>query len=107
MDNILTVRALKIVQGENTRLYSFFLRGGDILKISDISRIRKDEEGSLLGYQRGEVLKHVNEIADYLGTKNVIFPNALLFTHQTTSGSSIQLCPLMLVSFELINSYKG
>ena len=78
MSNLLTVRALKIVQGENTQLYSFFLRGGDILKISDISRIRKDEEGSLLGYQRGEVLKHVNEIAEYLGTKNVIFPNAII-----------------------------
>lgn len=78
MAESLMVRALMTRQGQKTPLYSFFLPGKDLLKIADISRIQKSSDGNLLGYQRGEVLRHVNEIAEYLNSGDVIFPNAII-----------------------------
>lgn len=74
----LFVRALRVTQGKKVPLYSFYLRGNDILKVAQISRIKKDSDGDLLGYQRGEVGRHVAEITDYLDSGEVIFPNAIL-----------------------------
>ena len=78
MPNMLSVRALRIAQNEKTPLYSFFLKGRDILKVADISRIKKDDDDQLLGYQRKEVLQHINEIEEYLNTNDIIFPNAII-----------------------------
>lgn len=78
MPEKLTVRALRTKPDGNTHLFSFFLKGTDILKIADISRIRKDSEDTLLGYQRGEVKRHVNEIVEYLDSREVLFPNAII-----------------------------
>lgn len=74
----LIVRTLMIKQDQKTTLFSFFLKGSEILEIADISRLKKSSEGELLGYQRGEVLRHVNEIAEYLNSDHVIFPNAII-----------------------------
>jgi len=71
-------RTLRTTQDNDIPLYSFFLRGCDILNIADISRISKDENGLIQGYQRGEVFRHINEIADYLDSESVIFPNAII-----------------------------
>lgn len=73
----LTVRALETNQN-NQILYSFFIPAKDILEFADISRIYRDEEGSLQGLQRKEVKKHVNDILEYLNTEKVLFPNSIL-----------------------------
>ncbi|MCP4611712.1 MAG: DGQHR domain-containing protein [Planctomycetes bacterium] len=78
MSKKFSVRALMIKQTKRIPLYLFFLKGQDILKIADISRIRKANDDELLGYQRGEVQHHVNEIAEYLNSKEVLFPNAII-----------------------------
>lgn len=78
MVSFLEVRALRVFQGDDIPLYSFFIKSSDILKIADISRIKRGENGALLGYQRGEVQRHVNEIVDYLNTQSVLFPNAII-----------------------------
>lgn len=78
MNDKLKVRALVVAQDDKTPLYSFFLKGKDILKIADISRISKSKSGDLIGYQRGEVLQHINEIVDYLDSESVLFPNAII-----------------------------
>lgn len=78
MGTFLDLRALKVMQSSDIPLFSFFIRASDILKIADISRINRDKDGVLLGYQRGEVQKHVNEIVDYLNTQSVLFPNAII-----------------------------
>lgn len=77
MAKTLSIRALEVKQGK-AKLYSFYLNGKDILKIADISRINKDTKDKLIGYQRKEVLQHVNEIMEYLDTKEVLFPNAII-----------------------------
>jgi DGQHR domain-containing protein len=74
----LTVRALRVKQDGETPLFSFFLRSNQILEIADISRIRKDATGALLGYQRGQVNAHVKEIVSYLNSEEILFPNAII-----------------------------
>lgn len=78
MSELLKVRALKINQTGNTALYSFFLRGGDILKVADVSRIKRNEADVLEGYQREAVKQHINEISQYIDSGDVLFPNAII-----------------------------
>jgi len=74
----LEVRSIRVKQTRNTPVYSFFLRAKDILRVADISRIRRDDVGSLLGYQRSQVQRHVDEIVEYLDSQDVLFPNAII-----------------------------
>jgi DGQHR domain-containing protein len=73
----ITVRAVKAIQAGTVDIYSFFLFGGDITKVADISRISRDELG-LKGFQRREIRSHVNSITEFLDSGPVIFPNAIL-----------------------------
>lgn len=74
----IVVRALRTVQGENVPVYSFFLRGSDIVRIADISRLHRDERESLKGFQRPEIQNHVRSIAEFLDRGPVLFPNAII-----------------------------
>jgi DGQHR domain-containing protein len=72
------VRALRTLQGEGLEVYAFFVRGADIVKIADISRIERDENDQLKGFQRAEIRTHVKGIVDYLNQGKVLFPNAII-----------------------------
>lgn len=72
------VRALHTTQGNGVALYSFFLPGSKITEIAQISRIQRDEDHALKGFQRKEIKTHVKSIAEYLDNDNVLFPNAIL-----------------------------
>jgi DGQHR domain-containing protein len=74
----LVVRALHTTQGEGLDVYAFFIRGGDIVKIADISRVERDENDTLKGFQRPEIQQHVKGITDYLNQGNVLFPNSII-----------------------------
>lgn len=71
-------RALRIDQHPNHPLFLFSLSGAELLQIADISRISRDDAGKLLGYQRAEVKRHVQDIVDYLDSEEVLFPNAII-----------------------------
>ena len=71
-------RALRIEQVAGTPLYLFALTAEEILQLADISRIARDEGGRLIGYQRPEVKRHVQEIVDYLNGDSVLFPNSII-----------------------------
>lgn len=72
-------RALRLVQDPAHPLYLFALRASELLDFADISRVSRGREGDLIGYQRGEVRKHVTNIVDYLdGEKQPLFPHALI-----------------------------
>ena len=72
------VRAVRAVQGEDTPVYTFFLRGSDMLRIAQISRVQRDEVEDLKGFQRKEIRSHVQGIVEYLDRGRVLFPNAVI-----------------------------
>ncbi|MGA4792238.1 DGQHR domain-containing protein DpdB [Nocardia sp. AB354] len=72
------VRALRIVQAKDYPLYIFMLRAKEILDFADISRVSRDEAGKLIGYQRPQVRKHIQEIVEYLDSDVPIFPNPII-----------------------------
>jgi DGQHR domain-containing protein len=75
-------RALRILQDARSPLYLFTLRADEILKIADISRISRDSATDLIGYQRPEVRRHVQNIQTYLDNKSgdVLFPNSIILS---------------------------
>lgn len=74
----IVVRALRTTQGDNLEVYALFVRGSDLVRIADISRISRDESSSLKGFQRPEIRSHVKGIVDYLNQGNALFPNAII-----------------------------
>ena len=74
----IVVRALHTTQGQNLDVYSFFIKGADIVKVADISRVDRDEADALKGFQRPEIRNHVKGIVDYLNQGDVLFPNAII-----------------------------
>src|SRR5882672_187627 len=74
----IVVRAIRTRQTKDVDLYSFFMPGGKITTIADISRVEHDEDDQLKGFQRREISNHVRGIVDYLNQKNVLFPNAII-----------------------------
>lgn len=78
MPNYISIRAIATKQNENTEIYSFFLKAKDLLRIADISRIKRDEDGVLQGLQRSEIKKHVGDILEYLDGNDVLFPNSII-----------------------------
>lgn len=74
----IVVRALRATQGAETDVYAFFMRGSDIVRIADLSRLGRDEQDRLHGFQRPEIRSHVRGIVDYLNQGAVLFPNAII-----------------------------
>lgn len=73
----LSIRAIRAEQGDRVGVFAFFLYGSDILRIADITRLRREEK-ALKGFQRGQIRAHVNEIAAFLESGPVLFPNAII-----------------------------
>lgn len=71
-------RATRLSQGGSHAVYQFALSGEELLKVADISRIARKKTGKLLGYQRGEATKHIDDITDYLNNDEVLFPHAVI-----------------------------
>lgn len=71
-------RALEIEQVADHPLYLFVLGAHEVLAIADISRVSRDNGGDLIGYQRPEVRRHIEEITEYLDSDGALFPNAII-----------------------------
>jgi DGQHR domain-containing protein len=76
--SVLKVPALEITQRPGRVFYSFAVDGKLLANFTTISRIRRDASEALIGYQRPEVLSHINEIRDYLESPNPLLPNAIV-----------------------------
>lgn len=83
--NSIERRALRIEQGADAPLYLFSLSAGDVADVADVSRISRDDVGRLIGYQRGEKKRHVEQILEYLDSPNPLFPNALIMALPSTT----------------------
>jgi len=71
-------RALRLKQGHGYPIYQFTLTSSELFAVADISRVSRDDAGKLLGYQRPEVKRHVQDIVDYLNSDQVLFPTSLI-----------------------------
>jgi DGQHR domain-containing protein len=71
-------RALAIRQHPEHEMFLFALRADEILQIAAVSRIGRTSAADLVGYQREEVRRHVDDILEYLNGADVLFPNALI-----------------------------
>jgi DGQHR domain-containing protein len=69
--------ALEVKQGGRA-LYTFAVDGKLLSSFTTVSRIHRDDEQALRGYQRSEAQGHIGAIKSYLETSNAILPNALV-----------------------------
>jgi DGQHR domain-containing protein len=74
----LRLPALAVCQGENRTLISFAVDGKRLSDFATVSRLRRDEDSQLHGYQRPEALAHINAIRRYLESEDAFLPNALV-----------------------------
>lgn len=76
--NVLRLPAIEIRQGPSRVLYSFAVDGKRLHEFATVSRIRRDEDHQLDGYQRPEVLSHIRQIRTYLESEDPLLPNAIV-----------------------------
>ena len=86
-------RALRVTQTTDAPLYLMSLTARELGQIADISRISRDDAGDLIGYQRPEVRKHVQEITEYLDGDSVLFPNPIIIALPSTVSFSCSRGP--------------
>jgi len=75
---ILRLPALEVRQGHNRLLYSFAVDGKRLPDFAAISRVHRDGNAEVEGYQRPEVLTHIKAIRRYIESDAPMIPNALV-----------------------------
>ncbi|MGW0927590.1 DGQHR domain-containing protein DpdB [Streptomyces sp. NPDC002644] len=73
----LRLPALELRQGDR-RIYCFAVDGKKIHRFAAVSRVHRDDDATLQGYQRPEVLSHIRSIRRYLESDGAMLPNALV-----------------------------
>jgi DGQHR domain-containing protein len=74
----LSLPALEVRQGGNRTLYTFAIDGKQLPSFAAISRIHRDGDAEIQGYQRPEVLAHIAAIRRYIESDTPMIPNALV-----------------------------
>ncbi|MER5418950.1 DGQHR domain-containing protein DpdB [Streptosporangium roseum] len=75
--HMLRLPALEVRQGSR-RIYCFAVDGKRLHEFAAVSRIRRDSEDHLQGYQRPEVANHIRAIKRYLESGSPMLPNAIV-----------------------------
>src|SRR6266568_6805262 len=70
--------ALEVRQGDGSTLYSFAVDGKQLSLFAAISRIHRDDDSEIQGYQRPAVLAHIKAIRRYIESDAPMIPNALV-----------------------------
>ncbi len=83
-DAVLELPALEVHQGPNRRLYLFAVDGKRLDEFATVSRVHRDDEAQVRGYQRPEVISHITEIRRYLESTDPLVPNALVIAFNDT-----------------------
>ena len=76
--DMLRLPALEVRQGDGRVLYSFAVDGKKLPLFAAVSRIHRDGDADVEGYQRPEVLSHIASIRRYLESGSPMIPNALV-----------------------------
>lgn len=75
---VLQLPAIEVKQSSGKTLYSFAVDGKLISSFATISRIKREEDDELSGYQRPEVISHIAEIRRYIESDSPMIPNAVV-----------------------------
>jgi DGQHR domain-containing protein len=75
---VLRLPALEVIQGPGRLLYTFAVDGKVLPSFTTVSRIRREGDGDIEGYQRPEVISHIASIRRYLESEAPMIPNALV-----------------------------
>lgn len=74
----LRLPAFSVRQAPGRILYTFVVDGKLVPRFASVSRVKRTGEGILVGYQRPEVLSHIEEIRNYLESPAPLLPNAVV-----------------------------
>src|SRR3954471_3295532 len=74
----LRLPALQLVQGPSREIYSFGVDGKLLHRFASVSRVGRDEDATIRGYQRPEVLAHINAIRAYIESETPMIPNGIV-----------------------------
>lgn len=80
---ILRLPAIEVRQGPTKVLYTFAVDGKLVPRFAAVSRVRRADDGQILGYQRPEVLAHIEEIRRYVQSAAPLLPNAVVIAFDT------------------------
>ncbi len=75
---LLRLPALEVRQSDGSILYSFAVDGKQLQLFTTISRIHRDDDSEIRGYQRPAVLSHINAIRRYIESDAPMIPNSLV-----------------------------
>ena len=75
---VIKVPAMEICQSPGRKLYTFAVDGKRVYDFANISRIRRNEATELEGYQRPEVVAHIQEIKEYIESDAPMIPNGIV-----------------------------
>ena len=73
-------------QSEGSTVLSFVANAEQISQIARISRVGRNENRELFGFQRSQIGNHINEIQEYLESDEAVLPNAIILAF--TDGAS-------------------
>lgn len=71
-------------------MLSFAASARDVLRFATVSRVARDRQGELSGFQRPRVAGHIREISDYLAGDDAILPNPIVVAF--TRGVEVEDC---------------
>ena len=77
-NKLLQRKALRVRQKGGRFIFLLSLRGEELLQLASVSRVSRDDHGKLIGYQRKEVKRHVQEIADYLNSPDMLLAHPII-----------------------------
>lgn len=74
----LRVPALQLAQGPTREIYAFGVDGKLLHRFAAVSRVGRDEDAAIRGYQRPEVISHINAIRAYIESETPMIPNGIV-----------------------------
>lgn len=76
--NELRLPAIRVRQSPGRELFTFAIDGKRLSEVATVSRVHRNDENTVSGYQRPEVQAHIREIRAYLESDAPVLPNALV-----------------------------
>jgi DGQHR domain-containing protein len=74
----LRVSAPRLRQGPAREIYSFGIDGKLLHRFAAVSRVGRDDDAAIRGYQRPEVISHINAIRAYIESETPMIPNGIV-----------------------------